>query len=261
MVCDLEVPPISPPSRTLCPASPSLQWVPWASVPHLHRYYAPLRLPTAHLEVLRSSLVPRYPGLHRLVRVPLPARRWARHKTLPTPGPLFSRWPIPSGISGGRQSALPSSRVAPMSTCPALRPRWCPKDFAITPPRLLPSGINKPSAFPLWLPRAVIPMTTTTLFRGSITRPAPSLHPASHGRTWTESGPHPLGNNSEFHELSPNPNASGFAWRESISVSNLYLLVSRLNYLKHLRLSKKPPDSALSGPISYTSRLSTIEVL
>ena len=218
MVGDLEVPPIFPPSRTLCPASPSLGWVPWASVPHLHRYYAPLRLPTAHLEVLRSSLVPRYPGLHRLVRVPLPARRWARRKTLPTPGPLFSRWPITSGISGGRQSALPSSRVAPVSACPALRPRWCPKDIAITPPRLLPSGINKPSAFPLWLPRAVIPMTTTTLFRGSITRPAPSLRPASHtpllemhadftadllaglwsGGTRSISKPHPLGNNSEF---------------------------------------------------------------
>jgi len=138
-------------------------------------------------------------------------------------------------ISARRQQALPSSRVAPVSACPALRPRWCPQDLAITPPRLLPSGIDKPSAFPLWLPRAVIPMTTTTLFRGSITRPAPSLHPASHtplltmhadfttdllarlwsGGTRSISEPHPLGNNSEFHELSPNPNASGFAWRES----------------------------------------------
>jgi hypothetical protein len=26
---------------------------------------------------------------------------------------------------------------------------------------------------------------------------------------------HPLGNNSEFHEISPNPNASGFAWRDN----------------------------------------------
>ena len=69
MVCDLGVSPIFPPSRTLCPASPSLQWVPWASVPHLpgstaqhsnHRYYAPLRLPIALFGFLRSSLVTRY---------------------------------------------------------------------------------------------------------------------------------------------------------------------------------------------------------
>jgi hypothetical protein len=45
-----------PSSRTLCPASPSLQRVPWASVPHLPRYYAPLRLPRAHLGVVRFSL-------------------------------------------------------------------------------------------------------------------------------------------------------------------------------------------------------------
>jgi hypothetical protein len=34
-VCGLEVPPVVPFGRTLCPASPSLQWVPWTSVPHL----------------------------------------------------------------------------------------------------------------------------------------------------------------------------------------------------------------------------------
>jgi hypothetical protein len=33
--------------------------------------------------------------------------------------------PIP-GISSRRQMALPSSRVPPVKTCPALRPRWCP---------------------------------------------------------------------------------------------------------------------------------------
>jgi len=52
-VCELNVSPVVPLSRVSCPASPSLQWVPWASVPHLlatipswqHRYYALLRLP------------------------------------------------------------------------------------------------------------------------------------------------------------------------------------------------------------------------
>ena len=35
MVCDLGVSPIVPSRESLYPASPSLQWVPWASVPHL----------------------------------------------------------------------------------------------------------------------------------------------------------------------------------------------------------------------------------
>ena len=65
-VGDLKVSPVGPFNKTLCPASPSLQWVLWASVPHLpgqgltphldHRYYDPLRLPNARLGVVRSSL-------------------------------------------------------------------------------------------------------------------------------------------------------------------------------------------------------------
>ena len=35
--------------------------------------------------------------------------------------------PVPqSGYETRRQAALPSSRVPPLKTCPALRPRWCP---------------------------------------------------------------------------------------------------------------------------------------
>ena len=41
------------------------------------------------------------------------------------PGPLVTRSPNP-GMSARRQMALPSSRVPPVKTCPALRPRWCP---------------------------------------------------------------------------------------------------------------------------------------
>ena len=65
-VGDLNVSPVAPFNKTLCPTSPSLQWVPWASVPHLpgqdithrlgHRYYDRLRLPNARLGVVRSSL-------------------------------------------------------------------------------------------------------------------------------------------------------------------------------------------------------------
>jgi hypothetical protein len=45
-----------PSSRTVCPASPSLPWVPWASVPHLPRDEDPRRLPRAHLGGVRCSL-------------------------------------------------------------------------------------------------------------------------------------------------------------------------------------------------------------
>jgi hypothetical protein len=64
MVGDLWVSPIVPARKTLCPASPSLQWVAWAPLPHLAgqpfctdlRYYDPLRLPDVHLGFVRSSL-------------------------------------------------------------------------------------------------------------------------------------------------------------------------------------------------------------
>src|SRR5437870_5729491 len=52
-VCDLGVSPIFPHSRVFCPASPSLQWIPWASVLHLLWYYALLRLPSVLLDSLR----------------------------------------------------------------------------------------------------------------------------------------------------------------------------------------------------------------
>src|SRR5262249_42345337 len=48
-----------------------------------------------------------------------------RRKLPVTPGPLVTRSPNP-GLWSRRQVALPSSRVPPMQTCPALRPRWCP---------------------------------------------------------------------------------------------------------------------------------------
>src|SRR5438094_10623535 len=44
----------------LCPTAPSLPWVAWASLPHLRRYYTPLRLPSVPLGALRLSLASRY---------------------------------------------------------------------------------------------------------------------------------------------------------------------------------------------------------
>ena len=62
------VPSVVPFSRTLCPVSPSLQWVPRVAVPHLpdrcprtdHRYYDPLRLPLYPSRVASLSLASRY---------------------------------------------------------------------------------------------------------------------------------------------------------------------------------------------------------
>ena len=149
MVCDFCVSPIVPTRETLCPASPSLQWVAWASLPHLtvqlstteHRYYDPLRLPEACLRFVRSSL--------------------SAPDTLP-----FRTRPHPD---------LPSSRVTPLRTCPGLRPRWCP---AHSPCRLqdccLPLKFTA-STFSLYDQKDYPIGPQLYIFRGSIQ----SLYPRS----------------------------------------------------------------------------------
>jgi hypothetical protein len=94
MVGDLEVSPIYPPSQTVCPASPSLQWVPWASVPHLPRYCAPLRLPAVHLGSLRFRSLP---NTLSASSVCVPCGSLGVGSAPPTPGLLVSRYPCSSG--------------------------------------------------------------------------------------------------------------------------------------------------------------------
>jgi hypothetical protein len=85
----------------------SLQWVPWASVPHLLRYYAPLRLPACPSP--DTSLVARVPipCLPQCVRdVPAGLVIWAKP---PNRARAFGH-PVPhSGSVTRRQVALPSS--------------------------------------------------------------------------------------------------------------------------------------------------------
>ncbi len=139
----------SPPSRPGLP-SPSL------------RYYAPLRLPLAHPESLRLSLASRY-----LVCLPTfvspactgLAAGW--EATQPRRGLLVRRYPSSSGSSTRRQMALPSSRATPSSTCPALRPRWCPGPLPGPNPGLLPSALGRASAFPLAYRLRLSSRTTT----------------------------------------------------------------------------------------------------
>src|SRR6266446_3424646 len=104
--------------------------------------------------------------------------------------------------------------------------------LAIPHPGLLPSGACTPSAF------AAIPLRLSccprlSLFRGSITRPASSLPPASYAHCWAGTwsslltgwrgvrqvglepwGSHPLGNNNQFHRIAPTPKVSSLPWRE-----------------------------------------------
>lgn len=82
-----------------------------------------------------------------------------------------------------KPQTLPSFRVTLLRTCPALRPRWCRSTLALSHRGLLPSAASKASAFPQTCaqgyPRFPAGPQLYT-FRGSMTRPARSLHPASH---------------------------------------------------------------------------------
>jgi hypothetical protein len=143
--------------------SPALQWVPWALVPHLPGLRLACR-PT----VLCSTTTARRPSrpaslgaggaipgllppfVSRL-RLANGRKPHVRARALGHPVPLLFR-----EIVSRRRLALPSSRVTPLMTCPALRPRWCPVCLAIAPPGLLPSGHCKPSAVPSIPPRDIL---------------------------------------------------------------------------------------------------------
>jgi len=123
-VGELNVSPGGLSSSTCCPALPSLQWGLWASVPHLPRYSAPLRLPHCPSQV--ASLVARFPipcPLRFVRAIPYGLVLWAKP---PDHARAFGH-PVPqSGHVTRRHVALPSSRATPVYACPALRPRWCP---------------------------------------------------------------------------------------------------------------------------------------
>jgi hypothetical protein len=131
MVGGLDVSPIVPPSRTFCPASPSLQWVPWASVPHLPGLQALARSPSVLCSATTATTPSRRPSV-----VPRPPIPWCDPLLHSQPGPRTTppgwarRFSTPAPRSGTFPRsvvALPSSRVTPLKACPALRPRWCPQ--------------------------------------------------------------------------------------------------------------------------------------
>ena len=61
---------------------------------------------------------------------------------------VFLRAAHLSPFSTRRHSALPSSRVTLLNSCPALRPRWWPKHLPLSHSGLLPSVKIRTSAFP-----------------------------------------------------------------------------------------------------------------
>jgi hypothetical protein len=143
----------------------------------------------------------------------------ARADSLWSPGLELVYPGSPSRLVGGRMLGLPSSRVPPVETCPALGPRWCPDRHR----RLAGWDVAFRAG------EHVGSTTTTTRFRGSMPRPVSSLLLAPHDgllrRTqdslpacrralagwdyqplfWAE---HPLGNIGEFPVMRvPSPRA------------------------------------------------------
>jgi hypothetical protein len=171
------------PPRTLCLTSPSLPWVAWASLPHVQRYYATLRLPPDPLGVLHLSLVLRYLAGFRAFVVSL-AGSCPGGSPANTPGPLGTRSPNP-GLTSRRQMALPSSRVPPVQTCPALRPRWCP---AHSPKRTqdycLPATANR--RLPTTLPFSGLHHAACLLATPGFVRPLAGRHAGSLLTCWLD---------------------------------------------------------------------------
>jgi hypothetical protein len=177
MICDPGVSLIVPSRKTLCPASPSLEWVPWTSVPHLPghgcfrdpRYYDRLRLPDARLAALRFRW-------RCDTMLALWFRSSALESALPTPWTLFRR--CPSGCSAWKHQALSSSRVIPLCACHDLRSRWCPFRSPLMLRGLLPSA---GSIRRLWLRCSGVILMTTTIHISGFNNTACNLfRPASH---------------------------------------------------------------------------------
>jgi hypothetical protein len=206
----------------------------------------------------RGSWFPTFPGTMRRYDSPLPLSGRFAGRSLPDTAPASRRaWCPPRARSLGeaprsRQGlgspgppiralctetggapTFPSSPCAdmprsqtPVVSCALARPH----------PGLLPAGACTPSAC------AAIPLRLSCcprlyLFRGSITRPASSLTPASYTHCWAGTwsalltcwlgvrqgglepeGSHPLGNNNQFHRIAPTPKVSGLPWREQAVV-------------------------------------------
>jgi hypothetical protein len=123
----------------------SLPWVPWASVPHLPRYYATLRLPPCPSRV--ASLVARFPiPCVLLWFVVSPQGSLPGRSAQPAPGLLVTRSPH-SGYIVKETDGSPKFPSSPCEDMPRSQTPGVSCALAIPHPGLLPSGHWKPSAF------------------------------------------------------------------------------------------------------------------
>src|SRR5262249_8330908 len=160
---------------------------------------------TATCPARGASLVARSPipcGLPSFVVSPQGS--WPGRSAQPTPGPLVTRSPTP-GMCARTQMALPRSRVPPLKTCPALRPRCCPAHLPNRPqdcclpatgnrrlPTTLPISGRNHAACPLATPGSVRPLTGR--HAGSLLTCWRGFHQVGLA-PW---GAHLLGNNNQF---------------------------------------------------------------
>ena len=178
-----------PLNRTLCPASPSLQWVPWVSVPHLPELsfasssvLCSATTANSPFRVLSLSLVPRYPAFSSFVRVPSFSARQAgwSSPTLCLGSCLSS---VPLLLTYGKETiGSPKFPRCPRKHMPRSQTPVVSYTLALSCLGLLPSGRCTPSAFPLRFFREVILCPQLYTFRGSITRPVPLFPSASYSR-------------------------------------------------------------------------------
>jgi hypothetical protein len=131
------------PPGTLCPTSPSLPWVAWASLPHVQRYYATLRLPPVLLGVLRLSLVPRYLACFPCSWSPRRARGLVEapspRQGLWSPGPPFR-------VCDKEPGGSPKFPSSPSEDMPRSQTPVVSCALAKAHPGLLPSSHWQPSA-------------------------------------------------------------------------------------------------------------------
>jgi hypothetical protein len=141
-----------------------------------------------------------------------------------TPGPLVTRSPNP-GIPSRRQMALPSSRVPPVQTCPALRPRWCPGHLPYrTPDCCLPATGHR--RLPTTLPFSGLHHAAYLLVTPGFVRPLAGRHAGSLLTCWLDfnqegfalTSAHLLGNINQFRRIAPIPKVSGLPWRDQCQV-------------------------------------------
>ena len=94
-----------------------------------------------------------------------------------SPGPPFR-------VSNKERGGSPKFPSYPCACMPRSETPVVSCVLALPHPGLLPSGPWKPSTFPSVPSLRVILSSTTNPFRGSMTRPASLLHPASYAHCW-----------------------------------------------------------------------------